>query len=386
MSNKVIYAKCDNYDQENVDKAIEFLINNLDNFEDKVKNAKTILIKPNLISDKSPDKAVTTHPQVLIGIINALKPFGANIIIGDTPAGQMNKARIEKLYTITEMKRVSEETGCPLNWDLSDFLASTPYSKLSKHYTILKVAEEADLIINFAKLKTHCYTKVTLSTKNLFGLIPGLLKIQYHLTMSKLELFTNMLLDIERYFDNKTIHFIDGVIGMEGNGPTNGTPKNANCILAGTNAPYLDVLACYIMGVDPSKSQTIIEAKKRNIISSWNVNDLNIVNLDEIETFKFELPVETKRVIPDIIPAYVTNIIDNLFIPKPKVLSNICNGCKACEEMCPPQIMKVQANKACITNYNKCIRCYCCQERCPNNAIIISKPIGRKLLDKFIPG
>lgn len=385
MSNKVIYAKCNDYNQENVDQAVDFIINNLDNFEEKIKNAKTILIKPNLISDKAPDKAVTTHPQVLISLINRIKPYCKNIIIADTPAGKMNKARMEKLYEITEMNRVAKETGCPVNWDLSDFIANTPDSKLSKHYTILNVAEKADLIINVAKLKTHSYTKVTLSTKNLFGLIPGLIKIQYHLTMSKLEFFANMLLDIERYFDNKTIHFIDGITGMEGSGPTNGTPINANCLLAGENALYLDILACYIMGVEPSKNQTIVEAKKRNIINSLNVNDLNIVKKDNIETFKFELPVDTKKVLPSIVPTCITNIINSSFVPKPKVLNKDCTGCKACEEMCPPQIIKIQSNKACITNYNKCIRCYCCQEICPNNAIEISKPIGRKLLEKFIP-
>ncbi|MGD9581926.1 MAG: DUF362 domain-containing protein, partial [Vampirovibrionia bacterium] len=266
-----------------------------------------------------------------------------------------------------------------------DYNATLTDSKLAKHYSILNVAQEADLIINVAKLKTHCYTKVTLSTKNLFGLIPGLLKVQYHLTMSKLEVFANMLLDIERYFDNKTIHFIDGVVGMEGNGPTNGVPKEANCIMASETAPYLDILACYVMGVEAFNNQTIIEAKKRGIVDTFDVNDLDVVKNSDIKTFNFNLPVERQRVLPDMVPSWIASLINQSFIPKPQVDINNCIGCKACEEMCPPKVIKIQAKKACITDYNKCIRCYCCQEVCPGNAIELSKPIGRKILEKFMP-
>lgn len=383
MKNKVIYAKCDSYNAAYIDKALEFIIENLDDFEDRVRAAKKILVKPNLISTKPPEKAVTTHPEVMISIINKIKHPETEIIIADTPAGKLNNKVMEKLYNISQMTRVSEITNTPLNWDFSDFEATSEAFKIAKSYKILNIAEEADLIINCAKLKTHCFTLLTCATKNLYGTIPGLLKMQYHLTMSQIEIFSNMLLDIERYFSPKTYHFVDGIIGLEGNGPTNGTPINSKCIIASQNPVYLDILACKIMGIDPLKIHTITEAKKRGIIKGTSFEDIEIVANNEVQTFKFKLPPERGSVMPEKVPDWVRNMVNNAFIPKPVVNKELCIGCKACEEICPPQLMKVIDGKAELNNYNSCIRCYCCQEVCPNNAIDLLKPAGRKLLAFF---
>ena len=376
MEKKVVYAKCENYKLENVDKAIEFLISNIDNFEDRVKKAKKILIKPNLLSAKVPEKAITTHPQVLISLINHLKKYNAEIIIADTPAGKINDVILNKLYTTCQMKKVAEETGITLNTDLSDVSITSEAFKIGNSYNILRVVKEADLIINFAKLKTHSLTTVTLSTKNMYGTIPGLIKIQYHMTMSDIDIFTNMLLDLQSYYADKTIHFIDGILGMEGNGPSNGEPVEAKCILAGTNPVYLDILACQVMGINPQNIPIFINALKRNIVSSLNYEDLEIISNEPVQTYNFKVPLDRKSAIPHIVPEFVRAAANNFFIPKPVVNKDKCIGCKACEEMCAPQVMKVKDKVASITNYNKCIRCYCCQEVCPENAIDLVRPLG----------
>ncbi|MEW5821924.1 MAG: DUF362 domain-containing protein [Cyanobacteriota bacterium] len=380
MDKRVIYSKCQNYDHNNINKSLDFIISNLPDLEQKAKTAKLILIKPNLISPKPPEKAVTTNPEVLICLIEKLKKYGANIIIADTPAGKLNDNIMQKLYDTCKMSYVEQQTGCKLNWDFSDLDAPMPDSKIMKNYKILQVAENADLIINFAKMKTHCFTMQTCATKNLYGIIPGLLKMQYHLTMSKIDVFSNMLLDIERYFSHKTIHFIDGIVGMEGNGPTNGEPFEAKCLLAANNPVYLDILACHIMGINPLKISTITEAIKRRIISTTKYEDLDVLSDNTIQTYNFKLPPERGRVLPDKVPNWLRNMATNLLIPKPNVNKDKCIGCRACEEICPPQLIKTIDDKAVIDDYSSCIRCYCCQEVCPQDAIDLIRPIGRKIL------
>lgn len=383
MQHSLIYSKCEDYTPEKLDNSIEFIINNLDGLKNRLKQAKTVIIKPNLIGAKVPEKAVTTHPEVLISIINKIKEYDVEIIIADTPAGKLDQNIIEKLYETTQMKRVAQQTGCKLNRDFTEFNATSDANKIAKSYKILQVVEDADLIINVAKLKTHCFTMITTSTKNLYGTIPGLIKMQYHMTMSKMEVFNNMLLDLERYLAPKTISFIDGVVGMEGFGPSNGDPINAKCIIAANSAPHLDILACSVMGVNPSAISTMVEARKRNIIPSLNIDDYNIVKDSDIETLNFKLPPDRGKMLPGFIPEWGRNLINSVLITRPVVKTSDCIGCQKCEEICPPQLIKVVNKKALIDSYSRCIRCYCCQEVCPINAIEVRRPVIRKILEKF---
>lgn len=381
MENKVIYSFCPDYSPENVNRSINFIIENSVELIDKIKLSKKILIKPNLLAARPPEKAITTHPEVLISLINKIKEFSnAEIILADSPAGTFNAKAMKNAYTVCQMNRVAEETGCTLNQDFSELSVNFPEAKLVKKQQILNVAEEADLIINFAKLKTHALTTLTCATKNHYGIVPGLLKVKYHLTMTEPTVFADLIIDIERYFNEKTFHIVDGIVGMEGPGPSNGDPIESKCIFAGYNSINVDILACKIMGVETKKITTITQAQKRGIIDNINPNNLDIISDHEIETFKFNIPPDRNTSLPSIIPQWVVRSVNNLFISIPVVEKSKCIGCKACEESCPPELIKVINNIAVIDDYSTCVRCYCCQEVCPNNAIKLKQPLGLKLL------
>lgn len=383
MTNNVIYSRCNSYNQELIDQSVDFIFENSPGLVEKISNAKKILIKPNLLSAKTPDKAITTNPLLIKSIINKINKDNKEIIIADSPGGPMNEASLDKVYQLCGIQNVAETTGSKLNYDSTEVAIDNKLAVIAKNIKVLQLAEDVDLIINVAKLKTHCFTMLTCATKNLYGLIPGLIKVKYHFNMPKIEVFSNMLIDLALYYQDKSFHFIDGIEGMEGFGPSNGSKINANCILAGDNSFYLDILAAKVMGIDPLKVYTITESANRNLVSSASYEAINIVQDSEPLTFNFKLPPDRQSSLPGFLPKWITSIIQESLIPKPIVNVNKCVGCKKCEESCPPQTIKVTNRIAKVENYATCIKCYCCQELCPHDAIELSKPIGRRIIKLF---
>ncbi|MEO7142224.1 MAG: DUF362 domain-containing protein, partial [Bryobacteraceae bacterium] len=112
-------------------------------------------------------------------------------------------------------------------------------------------ALRADLIVSLAKMKTHHWAGATLSMKNLFGLVPGSVygwpKNQLHwLGISR------SIVELNRIF-RRTFAIVDGVVGMEGNGPIQGTPKHAGVLAMGADLAAVDATCCRIMGINPDR-------------------------------------------------------------------------------------------------------------------------------------
>jgi len=110
----------------------------------------------------------------------------------------------------------------------------------------------ADLIVSVAKMKTHHWAGATLSMKNFFGLVPGSVygwpKNQLHHVGIARSIF-----ELNRIFLPKTFAIVDGVVGMEGNGPIQGTPKSAGVLVMGHDLVAVDATCCRIMGINPEK-------------------------------------------------------------------------------------------------------------------------------------
>ncbi|MEI7473245.1 MAG: DUF362 domain-containing protein [bacterium] len=375
--NKVYYDYIENYDLELIKETIAKIFEEDKTFIEKIKakSGAKILIKPNLLSARHPDKAITTHPVVIKAIVEYLSPLDCEIIIGDSPAGTYNQKILEKLYTTCGMSEVADTTRATLNFDTSDALVNFENGKTLKKSLMLKPAVEADFIINAAKLKTHTLTRLTCTTKNLFGLMPGVLKFRQHLAMPDLTIFAQMLLDICNYFEDKSFHFVDGIIGMEGEGPSGGDPKFAGAILAGSNPQMVDILACHIMGMEINTVPTLKEFK--------GIEDIEINNFKEIKTYNFNLPPVMRRSIPDKIPKFVQNYLTEIIVPKPLFDLKTCKKCNICIESCPAEIISMENKGPKIKDYKKCIRCYCCQEGCPYRSIHLSTPLVERIFKFF---
>jgi len=370
--NRVSYSFCSSYEENAVKESVEKILKSFPSLNKKLESGKlNILIKPNLLAPRHPDKAVTTHPAVLKAIIEYLKQFDCNITIADSPAGTYSHKVLDKIYKTCQIEEIVEETGCKLNYDLSDCVVEFPNGKVLKKSLIIKPAVEADFIISVSKMKTHTLTRLTCATKNLFGLMPGVLKYRQHLAMPDIKIFSQMIIDINKHFEDRIFHIVDGIIGMEGEGPSGGDPKFAGALLGGWDSQKIDIIACNLMGMLPNTVPTLIDYKE--------AENIELVKFDELKTYKFNLPPRRYRSLPDSIPDFVQTFLTDIIVAKPVIDKKTCQKCNICVKSCPAQIISMEKNGATIKSYKKCIKCYCCQEACPHKSIHLSKPVLERI-------
>ena len=177
MKSSVSIVRCPNYDEDTVLSGLQRSIDLIGGIQTFVKKGNRVLIKPNLLYGKSPEKAVTTHPSILRGMIQIVRETGGVPFIGDSPSiGSLMKAA-EK----AGIKAVADEMECPLVELNRPVFPPKGGGKIFKQLEIDQTVLEADVIINLPKLKTHTLTLLTLGVKNLFGCIPGPRKALWHL-------------------------------------------------------------------------------------------------------------------------------------------------------------------------------------------------------------
>lgn len=363
-------TKCATYDPESVYKAVEKACLTA-GFP--TVTGKKVLLKPNILADVPPERAVTTHPEVLRAAIKVVQNMGGTAYVGDSPTIQRSSFSGKKCG----LKAVCDELGAI--WvDFTDnpvkIKNASPRKKNS--FTMTNAVINCDMIISLPKMKTHQLMYMTGAVKNLFGLIPSLGKSPYHLRYPDRKRFADMLLDI---YQTATPVFtiMDAIIAMEGPGPNSGTPKHMGLIMASPDALALDYTASYIMGYKPELIPTVKQAVKRNLSSVQSLDSIEFP-IDHPEMFKDE---SYKRIDQDNEPGLLKTALgflphrSNPMYNEPKPLFNDenCIGCGECAEICPANALTLVKGVRVIPDYSKCIRCYCCHEVCQYDAITIEK-------------
>ncbi|MCL4386513.1 MAG: DUF362 domain-containing protein [Actinobacteria bacterium] len=377
---KVSVVKCDSYSSEILDLKLGNCLDMLNNFNDIIKPDKKILIKPNLLSPSEPEKAITTHPLFIESIVKKILEITnqpENIILADSfaPVLPYTKNGIKKLYGATGIINLHERTGIILNYDNRQEKVSVTDGIAVKQIDIIKSAAKADIIINIPKLKTHNLTIATGAVKNMFGVIPGMAKPGFHTRFFDNAMFCNLLIDIVCALKPQ-LTIMDGILGMEGNGPGNGgIPRKTNLILASTDCFALDNIASNIMGLDEDNNPVLIEAKKRKIKGAFYEN-INLIggNLADFKIYDFLLPSITRKELSrNFFARLMMEIAKNSLNPYPEINRKKCRGesCKTCQKICPQVAISDSKhdNNILLFDYKKCIRCFCCSEVCPEGAI-----------------
>ncbi|QQO10274.1 DUF362 domain-containing protein [Breznakiella homolactica] len=337
---------------------------------------KTVLLKPNILFDAPPEKALTTHPVFLEAAVRMVRDLGAGrVLVGDSPG--LQKPGFTGKNSL--LGPAAEKAGA--RW--VDFTAgkttlSCPGGKAAKQFAVTDAVLEADCIISLPKLKTHQLMFFTGAMKNLFGLIPSLMKSPYHVRFPGREEFAAMLVDLNEAV-MADYAFMDGIIGMEGPGPGSGTPRQIGLVMASPNLLAMDIAASAVIGYPPLDIPVNREALSRGI---WlkGISDIEYPGLDpaSVKIPDFEkIPVKkAKNQLLELILPRPYRKFREALAPRPEVLHSECLRCGDCMRICSAKAISfrdVNGEKQISFNYRKCIRCYCCHEICPAKAIEIRK-------------
>ncbi|MEG1520085.1 MAG: DUF362 domain-containing protein, partial [Clostridia bacterium] len=155
MKDLVSLVKCEDYELENVKKALQNLIDNLGGLDKFVSSGQKVLLKANLLNNFKVETASTTHPNVILALCDMLIAKGCDVTIGDSSGGFYNKAHMSNVYKVTGMAYAAEKSGAKLNDDFTYSTVKFDGGVASKSFDIINAALNADVIINVAKLKTH---------------------------------------------------------------------------------------------------------------------------------------------------------------------------------------------------------------------------------------
>lgn len=374
----VAVVRCKTYNVEAVKPALEEAVNAVNGL-DFVMPGMKIIIKPNLVSFKKPDAAATTHPALLEALVEMLLARGADVTIGDSPGGPHSLPLLNRVYAATGMDRV-EKLGAKLNRNMNEKNVDFPKGKVLKNFTYTEYLDEADAIIDFCKLKSHGMLGMSAAVKNLFGTIPGLKKPEVHYKFQNDAEFADMLVDLNEYFKPR-LAICDAVVGMEGNGPTAGTPRQIGAIIASKSTYYADVVGAELIGMNIDGLPTLQAAYERGFApaSSKNLRVYGDIRALTVDDFKAP-PV---RGLSFMRKGNVLHFISKAALEhKPTLKKRLCVGCGECARMCPAKAIEMKNKKPHI-NREKCIRCFCCQEFCPRAAMVAHRPLAAKALNKL---
>jgi uncharacterized protein (DUF362 family)/Pyruvate/2-oxoacid:ferredoxin oxidoreductase delta subunit len=383
MKKQVAIERCRDYSPGTLREALERVLGRLGGMGAFVQPGQEVLLKPNLLRRAKPEEGVTTHPAVVRAVAEFVQAAGGKVTIGDSPGAALahNRNTLIKLYRACGLEQVAEETGAELALETEYETVSLPEGRLVKKIEVIRPALSADVIINLPKFKTHVYTRLTGAVKNLFGLVPGLIKPAYHAKLCDVVHFSSMLVDIAE-FARSSLSIVDGVVAMEGDGPGSGPLRKTGLIVAGASPPAVDAILGKIAGIDPLSVPTIRECVERGFIEK-DLSDIEVGGLalaDAVQKgMSVPLPVE-RGISFATLPFWARPflpLIKPLFTDRPRIRRRDCRLCGDCVRVCPVKAIRMKEGRVTI-DYASCIRCYCCHETCPDKAIELVKPLFRR--------
>ena len=369
---RVSLQRLDTYNPTDTMAALEKLLEPLGGMAAFVKPGQKVLIKPNLLSGKTPDKAVTTHPEIVRAVIKLAQKAGGEISLGDSPGigSPENVARKSGILAVVE------ETNC----QFSPFETSVTIHPSGGTFQQFEVAQEilaADVIINLPKLKTHQMMGLTCGVKNMFGAVVGLRKPRLHLQAgTDKAFFALMLLELCETLA-PTLTIVDAVVGMEGEGPGSGDPVQIGALLAGSHPQAIDTVATELVGMESQQVWT----QKQAIATNRPHTDLKQLELLGVPLERLKITGFRPAKMTDVnfgLKGGLKHLLRHSLTARPEPDHNLCRLCNDCVTHCPPAAMKIENNRLHI-DYDQCIRCFCCQELCPHGALMTKQGLLLRL-------
>ena len=380
---QVALVPCKSYEEDLVFEAVRTGIALLGGIGAFVRPEEKVLLKPNLLGKALPQRAVTTHPAVFTAVSRLLREAGyAHVSYGDSPgnptATPAHAAQTSGIAQAAEKYQI----------DLADFesgsVVSFPEGKRAKSFYLCHAVQQADALISLPKMKTHALERITGAMKNLYGCICGINKAAGHAQYPDSTVFAEMLADLHRCVKPR-LHILDGIVAMEGNGPTSGTPRDMGVLLFSADPVALDSVFAALVALDPAAVPTCTAGAAAGL---GTMTDITVLTPDGSLTVqeaaaRYGKPAFDvfRGVMKKGLVAKLAPLLPSLQ-PRPRVDRRKCVACGICQEACPVPSKAVTSGhgQKARYDYQKCIRCFCCQEMCPAKAIsVYHNPLSRVL-------
>lgn len=368
--NKVSIVPCSDY--SNTKQAIARALDLLGGLENVIDPGDSVLLKPNVLAASPPEAATTTHPAVVAAMCEFVLSAGGKPVVGDG-AGISRPGATAKALKTSGIEEAALKAGARVvNFETAGFsLVEVPEPLQFRKLYIAKPVLEADVVISLPKLKTHELTYYTGAVKNFFGTLPLKCRKETHL-LGKRDLFGEAVADLYSII-RPDFAVMDGIIGMEGNGPSHGEPVNSGVILASRDCVSLDIVAAEMIGFDPLKIPTTAGVLKKGF-----GNQCPIVVGTPLKEVKRKFKPSSGGV--STAPSFLTRSLGKYYTIYPRINQRKCTRCSACYNNCSPHAVERLEDGSFRINQDKCILCYCCRELCPNNAVEIKKSLLATLL------
>lgn len=363
--------QCGSYNIESVRSAVHDALR-LAELDGHFASDRSVLLKPNMLSTRRPEEAVTTHPTIVRVLGETALEHGCTVELGDSPpfAGEKPE-RYRRLCRVTGMSAVAGDLGIPLVRFEEDVVeVQNPDGRFYRSFGLARAGVEADLVVNIPKLKTHGLTTFSGAIKNVFGCVPGIRKGLFHVQAAEeREVFAQMLVDLLGAV-RPTVHVMDAVIAMEGEGPNAGKPRQLGLILASSDPVALDAVACRIVGIEPFSIDTTRLAHEHGL-GCGDPNQIEVRGeaIEYVRVSDFRL--SSGRNDWSRIPSPIRRLLRRQLVASPQIDSHECTGCGDCVSACPAKA--ISPGRPPDIDLAKCIRCYCCHEVCNFSAATLKR-------------
>ena len=371
MSQRVWLSRCGGYAPEELLRQVEEAFTALGVWEE-LKPGMQVVIKPNLVMSSKPEAAIATHPALVAAVGRCVQKAGGEVIIAESPGGPYTPAAMKAVFRGCGYADMAKEWGFTLYTECKSREVSLPGAVRCRQLSVVEPFLTRDYLIDLAKLKTHSMVGFSGAVKNLFGAVPGLQKPELHCRFPEKQPFSEMLVDLCDFL-KPDLCFLDGILAMEGNGPTGGSPRKAG-VLGASKSPYaLDVCGAALIGLEPENVLMLREAHRRGL-GPISPKECQLLK-EQVETLAQPDFVKAKASSTDFldrVPAFLRPAAKRLATPAPKIRRKECVGCGKCAESCPQHTIAIRKRKA-VIDYKQCIRCFCCHEMCPKHVIDIRR-------------
>ncbi|WXG43594.1 MAG: DUF362 domain-containing protein [Promethearchaeati archaeon SRVP18_Atabeyarchaeia-1] len=378
MKSEVAVLKCQDYEYGKIKEVVYSSINMIGGTKGlHITGGDRVLLKVNLLSARKPEDAVTTHPYVAKALTEYFQDAGADVVLGDSSAAGPIETR--KALKVAGIEKVAEETKAKaVNFEAEGFTkipAPKDSLRLSEVY-VAKPVLDSQFVVTVPKLKNHNLTRFTGALKNLFGTVPTATRMKLH-ALGRARLFSQGIVDIYSAI-RPGLAVMDGVVGMDGNGPSFGTLRKAGIIAASRDSVALDAVCSSAIGYRENEILTTVEASNRGL-GNGKLKDIHLKGMDAGQLHLSWNKVKTMPL--DMVPSRLFKLMIGLVYTRPSLIKANCSRCATCASHCPAHAIRLTPYP--VLDYKRCLRCFTCNEICPNGAYELRKSFLARILGRM---